>query len=188
MPLVLEVLAAAGTGFAELGQIAVGVGPGSFTGIRIALAAARGIALAAGLPVTGVDSFSAVAEALPAAERQGRHLLVVIDSKREALFGRYFDTALLPLGEALVLAPAALLACRPPGPLLVAGDAAGLLPPAEDVHRARGELAVDAAAIARLAAAGKARQAPRPLYLRAPDVTLLGTSGPGTSGPGTAGP
>jgi tRNA threonylcarbamoyladenosine biosynthesis protein TsaB len=171
MPLVLDVLAAAGTGFAELGQIAVGVGPGSFTGIRIALAAARGIALAAGLPVTGVDSFSAVAAALPASLRQGRRLLVAIDSKREALFGQYYDEALAPLGEPLILAPEALLARRPPGPLLIAGDAAGRLPRAEDASLAEGDQAVDAAAIARLAAAGKACRSPRPLYLRAPDVT-----------------
>lgn len=178
MPLVLDVLAAAGAGFADLGQVAVGVGPGSFTGIRIALAAARGIALAAGLPVTGVDSFSAVAEALPATLPRGGHLLVAIDSKREALFGQYYGEDLAPLGEALTLTPQALLDRRPPGPLLIAGDAAGLLPLAGDIRRAEGDQAVDAAAIARLAAAGKARQAPRPLYLRAPDVTLPEVPGP----------
>ena len=91
MPLLLEVLAEAGMDFADLGQIAVGVGPGSFTGIRIALAAARGVGLAAKLPVVGVDSFSAVAAALPEPPRPGETLLVVINSKREALFGQYYD-------------------------------------------------------------------------------------------------
>ena len=172
MPLLLEVLAAAGTGFAELRQVAVGVGPGSFTGIRIALATARGIALAAGLPVTGVDSFSAVAAALPAQLHQGRSLLVAIDSKREAVFGQYYDRDLSPQGEALTLPPGPLLARRPPGPLLIAGDAAALLPAAVDAELAEGDQAVDAASIARLAAVGKAQRAPRPLYLRAPDVTL----------------
>jgi len=171
MPLVLEVLAAAGTGFAALGQVAVGVGPGSFTGIRIALAAARGIGLAAGLPVVGVDSFSAVAAALPEAERHGRSLLVVVDSRRAALFGQYYDAELRPLGEALVLDPPALLARRPPGPLVIAGDGAALVPVPPGALRAEGG-APDAAAIARLAAAGKAVREPRPLYLRAPDVSL----------------
>jgi universal bacterial protein YeaZ len=124
MPLLLEVLAEAGMDFAGLGQIAVGVGPGSFTGIRIALAAARGVGLAAKLPVAGVDSFSAVAAALPEPPRPGETLLVVIDSKREALFGQYYDDSLTPLGEPHVLKPEALLARRPPGPLLIAGDGA----------------------------------------------------------------
>ena len=172
MPLLMELLAAAGIGFAGLGQIAVGVGPGSFTGIRIALAAARGIGLAADLPVVGVDSFSAVAAALPQPPRPGEALLIVIDSKREALFGQYYDDALAPLGEPHVLSPDALLARRPPGPLLIAGDGAALLPVAAEARVAEGEQAVDAIAIARLAASGKALRAPRPLYLRAPDVTL----------------
>lgn len=171
MPLILEVLAAAGTGFPELRRVAVGVGPGSFTGIRIALATARGIALAAGLPVAGVDSFSAVAAGLPDALRRGRSLLVAIDSKREAVFGQYYDQNLSPQGEALTLPPEALLARRPPGPLLIAGDAAALLPIAADAKLAEGDQAVDAISIALLAAAGKAQRAPRPLYLRAPDVT-----------------
>jgi tRNA threonylcarbamoyladenosine biosynthesis protein TsaB len=172
MPMLLEVLAETGMDFAGLGQIAVGVGPGSFTGIRIALAAARGVGLAASLPVRGVDSFSAVAAALAEPPRPGEALLVVIDSRREALFGQYYDDSLTPLGEPHVLKPEALLARRPPGPLLIAGDGASLLPAAAAARIADGEQAVDAIAIARLAALGKALREPRPLYLRAPDVTL----------------
>jgi tRNA threonylcarbamoyladenosine biosynthesis protein TsaB len=171
MPLVLEVLRAAALDFADLGLVAVGVGPGSFTGIRIALAAARGIGLAAGLPVVGVDSFSAVAAAIAAPERAGRSLLVAIDSRRQEIFGQYYDAALAPLGAPLVASPQALLARRPAGPLLVGGDAAGLLPEAAQLVRASGPSLPDAAAIAALAAAGRAHLPPRPLYLRAPDVT-----------------
>jgi tRNA threonylcarbamoyladenosine biosynthesis protein TsaB len=172
MPLVLETLQAAGLDFPDLSRIAVGVGPGSFTGIRIALAAARGIGLAASLPVVGVDSFSAVAAAIPEATRRGRALLVVIDSKRRELFGRYYDDELNPQGAALVLAPAELLAHRPAGPLLIAGGAAGLLPDAADMMRAANSGVSEAVSIAHLAAEGRALLAPRPLYLRAPDVTL----------------
>ncbi len=82
MPLVLEAMAATGLDFADLEKIAVGVGPGSFTGIRIALAAARGIALAADRPVMGIDSFNALAAAIPAPLLAGHSLLVVIESKR----------------------------------------------------------------------------------------------------------
>lgn len=172
MPLVLETLAAAGLVFGEIDRIAVGVGPGSFTGIRIALAAARGIALAANLPVVGIDSFNAVAAAIPAPALGARSLLVVIDSKRRELFGQYFDSRRLALGEPLVLEAAALLARRPAGPLLVAGDGAGHLPAAPDMARVEGTGRPDARAIARLAAEGRVILGARPLYLRPPDVTL----------------
>ena len=172
MPLILETLAGAGTTFEDLGCIAVGVGPGSFTGIRIALAAARGMALAADLSVVGVDSFRAVAAALPAGTRGGRALLVAIDSKRDALFGQYYDAGLLPLGEALVLAPEALLDRRPLGALLIVGDGASRFSPAPEVEITAQDYAVDAAWIAQLAAAGRAERSPRPLYLRPADVTL----------------
>jgi tRNA threonylcarbamoyladenosine biosynthesis protein TsaB len=172
MPLVLEALAAAGTAFEDLDRVAVGVGPGSFTGIRIALAAARGIGLAADRPVVGVDSFSAVAAALPAGIRAGRALLVAIDSKREALFGRYYDSELQPLGEALVLPPEALLERRPPGALLIAGDGAVLFPRLQRVEILEQDYVADASTIAMLAAAGRAQLSVRPLYLRPADVTL----------------
>jgi tRNA threonylcarbamoyladenosine biosynthesis protein TsaB len=172
MPLVQEAMAATGLAFADLGQVAVGVGPGSFTGIRIALAAARGIALAANLPVVGIDSFNAVAAAIPAPALGARSLLVVIDSKRRELFGQYFDCHRLALGEPLVLEAAALLARRPAGPLLVAGDGARHLPAAPDMTCAEGTGRPDARAIARLAAEGRVILGARPLYLRPPDVTL----------------
>jgi tRNA threonylcarbamoyl adenosine modification protein YeaZ len=57
MPLVDEVLAMADTSFGDLDAIAVGIGPGNFTGIRIAVSAARGLALALGIPAVGVSGF-----------------------------------------------------------------------------------------------------------------------------------
>jgi tRNA threonylcarbamoyladenosine biosynthesis protein TsaB len=176
MPLVLETMAAAGLGFGDLDKIAVGVGPGSFTGIRIALAAGRGIGLAAGIPVVGIDSFNAVAATIPRSILAGRSLLVVIDSKREEIFGQYFGSALNRLGAPLVLGAAALLARRPAGALLVAGDGAIRLPSKTDVIAAEGTGRPDARAIAQLAADGFVILAPRPLYLRAPDVTFPGSA------------
>lgn len=61
MPLLAEVLAAAGKTWADLDAIGVGVGPGNFTGIRISVSAARGLALGLGIPAIGVNSFEAVA-------------------------------------------------------------------------------------------------------------------------------
>lgn len=178
MPLVLETLAAAGLGFDSLAQVAVGVGPGSFTGIRIALATARGIALAAGIEAVGVDSFTAVAAALDPALRRGRGLLVAIDSRRAEIFGQYYGAGGLPLGEPLVLAPVALAALRPDGPLLLAGDGVGLLPDIPDSIREAGPGRPDAATIAAIAASGHGLRPPRPLYLRAPEVTLAPGAGP----------
>ena len=178
MPLVLETLEAAGLGFDSLVRIAVGVGPGSFTGIRIALATARGLALAAGIEAVGVDSFSAVAAAVDPALRQGRSLLVAIDSRRSEIFGQYYDSSGALRGEALVLTPADLVALRPSGPLLLAGDGAKLLPEIADSIRVSGPGRPDAAAIASIAAAGLGLRPPRPLYLRAPDVTMAPAARP----------
>ncbi len=182
MPLVMDAMAAARLSFADLGKVAVGVGPGSFTGIRIALAAARGIGLAAGRPVVGIDSFSAVAASVANGALSGRSLLVVIESKRKELFGQYFDSARRPLGQALVLPAADLLRCRPPGPLLIAGDGAHHLGQTGDAILAASPGRPDARAIAHLAAEGRAILAARPLYLRAADVTFPAGKSPPSAG------
>ena len=176
MPLVMETMATAGLAFAELDKIAVGVGPGSFTGIRIALAAARGIGLAAHRPVVGVDSFNAVASTISDPALAGRSLLVAIESKRHEIFGQYFDDHRTALSGPLVLEAAALLERRPAGALLVAGDGAGRLPLSAEMTRAEGAGRPDARAITRLAGEGQAILAPRPFYLRPPDVTLPGST------------
>ena len=61
MPLIARVMKASGVAFAALDRIAVTTGPGSFTGLRVGLSAARGIALAAGKPVVGVTTLTAFA-------------------------------------------------------------------------------------------------------------------------------
>ncbi len=63
MPLLDEVLAQAGLGWRDLDRIGAGIGPGNFTGIRISVAAARGLALGLGIPAIGVTGFDAVAAA-----------------------------------------------------------------------------------------------------------------------------
>jgi tRNA threonylcarbamoyladenosine biosynthesis protein TsaB len=89
-----ELLRAHGYAPADLAGVAVGTGPGSFTGIRIGLAAVRGLALATGVPVAGVSTLDALASALPRA-------LPVIDARRREVFT-------LREGEPIVLCPADL--------------------------------------------------------------------------------
>jgi tRNA threonylcarbamoyladenosine biosynthesis protein TsaB len=179
LPMIEAVLAEAGLGMAGLDLIAATVGPGAFTGLRIGLAAARGLALASGVPVIGVTTFAAVAAAVPAALRAGRSLLVALDSKRAELFVQAFADDRGACGDGALVAPADLAAWVPAGPLLLAGDAAPRAAAAlsgRDVAMAPGPGQPDAVDVARLGAGawrpGSRPPLPVPLYLRPPDTTL----------------
>ncbi len=181
MPMIMAVMDEAGLAFADLTLIGVTVGPGAFTGLRIGLAAARGLALAAGLPVAGVTTAEAIAHGVPAAERAGRDLVVAIDAKRADLFVQRFDAALRPLDAVRALLPEELAAVCGDGPLLLAGDGTGrALPHLPGAVASAAPGVPDAAVVAALAAAhwraGTALP-PEPLYLRPPDVTLPGSAG-----------
>ena len=162
-------------GLGDLALVGVTVGPGSFTGIRIGLAAARGMALAGRFRLAGIGTCEAIAHASSLEERRGRTLLVAVDSKRSDLFVQAFAADLRPLGPpAGMTAAEAVLSC--PGPLLLAGDAAGqLLVLCPDALVSKAPPFPDARIVARLAedqdALGRALP-PRPIYLRPPDVTL----------------
>lgn len=172
MPMVVATLADAGIGFAALDAVAVTVGPGSYTGIRVGLAAGKGIALARGIPLIGVTTLEAVARAA-GPERAGAPVYVALETKRADLYVQAFDATLRPLGPAAAIAPEA--ACVPAG-ALVAGDGAvrlkARLAARGDVAFARGDGIVDAAVVAEIAAARGASGPVAPLYLRPPDVTL----------------
>lgn len=175
LPMIRAALDEAGLGTTQLDLVAVTTGPGSFTGVRTGLAAARGLALAAGLPLIGVTSFEAVAEAVRA-QAQGRPLVIALESKRDELFLQRFDArgpgraSLVPpdLWRSYVGGPAAWLA----------GDGATRLAAAigrseADILSAAG---IDATPVARLGASrwrpGLRPPAPAPLYLHAPDTTM----------------
>jgi tRNA threonylcarbamoyladenosine biosynthesis protein TsaB len=173
IPAVGEALAASGIGWPAIDLIAVSVGPGSFTGLRIGIAAARGLALARRIPVIGIGTADLLAHAVAAERIAGRTLLVAIDSKRDDVFVQPFSADRTPLAEIRALTPEQALD-RHKGPLLVAGDAAGrFIGLRGDVEAEI--LLPDATTLAALAEtrhrAGLGLPA-HPIYLRPPDVSL----------------
>ena len=182
MPMIAEVLAEAGIGYREIGCFAVTVGPGSFTGIRTAIAAARGLALALSRPVVGVTTLEAMARAaLRVAPGAGADCLVVLDSRRADLYAQRFAPDGAALTGPLAMMPEPLVSLLGAGPLLLAGDSAASVAPlltARDIEF-RGPLGggvADPAVVAEIAAErwlappAEGLPPPRPLYLRAPDA------------------
>jgi tRNA threonylcarbamoyladenosine biosynthesis protein TsaB len=169
VPMIEEVMGEAGLDYQELDAIAVTRGPGGFTGVRIGLAAARGLALAWDRPIIAVSTLEAVAAATAEAERRGRVILVLLDAKRADLYVQAFDSDLAPLSEPAALPPELIVRGLPPGPLLLAGDG---IDQARRALEALERNLLIAALAARRALPPAAAPAPTALYLRAPDVTL----------------
>jgi tRNA threonylcarbamoyladenosine biosynthesis protein TsaB len=181
IPMIATVLDEAELALSALDLIAVTLGPGAFTGLRIGLAAAYGLSLATELPVVGVTSFSAVAAQVPAAVRAGRALVVALDSRRAEPFVQVFGADGVPRGKGALVPPAAIPTIIPNEPLILAGDAAPIIARAlggSQVAIAPGPGTVDAVDVARLAVArwrpGLHLERPAPLYLHAPDTTAPG--------------
>lgn len=87
LPLLADLLAEAGVAWRDLAAIAVGTGPGNFTGVRISVAAARGLALGLGIPAIGVTRLEALAHGLP------RPLTVIEDARRGEVYVQSFTDA-----------------------------------------------------------------------------------------------
>ncbi len=175
MPLLARVIKDSGIGFNDLDRIAVTTGPGSFTGLRVGISAARGIALAADKPVVGVTTLAAYAS--PHLREHGEHpILSAIDARHDHVYFQVVSgdgTSLIPPRVAPI--EEALAAARFGAPQLV-GNAANILAvrwPSE----ASAPLLIDAQPapdiqwVAWLGAAVDPETSPaRPYYLRAPDA------------------
>jgi tRNA threonylcarbamoyladenosine biosynthesis protein TsaB len=168
-PMAQRAMEAAGLSFSALGRIGVTVGPGSFTGLRVGLAFAKGLGAALAVPVVGVGTLQALA-----AEAEGLSV-AVIDARRDQVYIQGFgDGRALMAPDALpVEVAAARLAELSMGrPVALVGSGAPLLVglvPGARVIEAEG---CDARHVARLAALVSDPAPPRPLYLRAPDAKL----------------
>lgn len=173
-PLIDELFAEAGSMVADLGRIAVNIGPGSFTGIRIAVAAARGLGVALNVPVVGIDALRLIAASLD--EPATAPVLSAIDARRGEVYAGLYG----PKGEVIEAPFAAeaeeVLARVGDRATVMAGSGAAILSHQAAVSGRR-VLPIDAMtgtnplALARLGAAADPALAPaRPLYLRAPDA------------------
>ena len=174
MPLVARVMAAARIEFSQIDRIAVTTGPGSFTGVRVGIAAARGIALASGKRAVGLSTLAAFAAPHIAAGWAGS-VVAAIDARHAHVYLQIFG----PGGRSLVQPHLASLqdAVRAAisGTTLIVGTAADMIaaewpagePPPSIVARPAPEIDW----VAKLgAAADVARALPKPLYLRRPDA------------------
>ncbi len=184
LPMVDRVVAAAGLQPAAVDIVAAAVGPGGFTGIRVGLGAARGIALALQARAIGVTSFAAVAAALADDPHSADVLLVALDSRRDDFYVQLYDRrAAAPLAAPQAVLPGALAdhvaTAVGAAPLLIAGGRAEAAAAALG-RRAAIEIAPGSApdATGVLAAAWRRAESDpagsplRPLYLRPPDVSL----------------
>ncbi len=164
-------VAAAGLRFDQIDRIAVTTGPGTFTGVRIGLAMARGLGLALQKPVVGIGSLEVIAHNAGAIA-DGTHIAAVCDARRGCVYLQLFDAQcsalaapmVLPIEDAVTrLAGQAVLLCGSGAHLLLTH-----LPDA--IRTAIGPWP-DAAIVAQLGAGlAEPEIPPRPLYLRPPDA------------------
>jgi tRNA threonylcarbamoyladenosine biosynthesis protein TsaB len=167
-PMAQAVMAEAGLPFAALQRIGVTLGPGSFTGLRVGIAFAKGLAAALDIPAAGVGTLEALAADIPG------FVFAAIDARRGQIYGQAFEDgrALMAPDALTVEVAAARLAELGMGrPATLVGSGAALLAGMVPQARVLPLDGADARQVARLAAA-RAPGPLRPLYLRAPDARL----------------
>jgi len=175
MPLLVRLMQDAGMAFRDIDRVVVTTGPGSFTGLRVGIATARGIALAAGKPAVGLSTLTAYAAPHMATDETVQ-VVAAIDARHAHVYLQVFGLGgrthtaprLSPLAEA-VRAAAAVRSC------IVGSAAQSVVAGLSDTDP--GPTAVDArpapdiAWVARMGAVvAEAKSPPKPQYLRAPDA------------------
>jgi tRNA threonylcarbamoyl adenosine modification protein YeaZ len=175
MPLVARVMEQSGFGFADLDRVVTTTGPGSFTGLRVGISAARAIALAAAKPAVGVSTLSAFA-APHLADDETVQVIAAIDARHEHVYLQVFG----PGGRILVAPRLAALSeavrAASEAPSRIVGSAAQTIADrlAKDAFAPLQIDARDAPDIAWVARMGavlpEGQSPPKPQYLRAPDA------------------
>ncbi|RWA77420.1 tRNA (adenosine(37)-N6)-threonylcarbamoyltransferase complex dimerization subunit type 1 TsaB [Mesorhizobium sp.] len=171
MAVIETALKAARVGYDDLDAIAVSIGPGSFTGLRVGVSTARGLALALKIPAIGVTTLEALA-AEAANAFPGRAVLAALDAGRAELHAALFDKAIvLTYGPAAATLPEAT-AMAVDAAAVLAGTAAPQIAAAAGRTFDIGPVAAtaDIATYARLAAGKEPGEKPKPLYLRGADA------------------
>ena len=171
-PLIEQALAQTGTGRQQLTAIAVGVGPGPFTGLRVGLVTARTLALVLGIPVHGVCSLDILALEAVDTGAVDEAFAVATDARRKEVYFAAYDAQGRREEGPVVDKPAALTTYR-----RVVGEGAELYP--EDFPRPAGPTRPSAGWLARAVIGRRAQLLdPEPLYLRRPDAIAPGKPKP----------
>lgn len=182
LPLLEAMLEEAGLTAPDITALAVTIGPGTFTGLRSGLAAARGFALARSLPLVGITTLEALAE--PVVLEAGETLAACFDARRDEVYFQMFSAGPNAISEAQLLSVDAAVSLLPAEKIVLAGTGAALLQARLSPARCRIAMTAaqpDALSVARLAlkkleqhGPQSFRNFPSPLYLRAPDAKLPG--------------
>ncbi len=176
----VEEAAAVAGGWECVDVLAVGVGPGAFTGLRVGISTARALAQARGLEIVAVSSLAALARGIGGAGERPR--LALIDARRREVFGALHDADGAPLWEPFVLGaePLAERIAELDSPPIAAGDGslrfrhelevagADIPPDADPVHRMAGR---HICALADRGTRLRPEQV-KPIYLRRPDAEI----------------
>lgn len=177
MPMIESVLARAGHGYDEIGLIAVTTGPGSFTGLRIGISAARGLALALSVPARGSSVLDVLAQQAFNEMNEAATAVVALDAGRGDLFiqaVRGAERAPVLAASRLSISEAAQGLAMLSGRIGLIGSGAPALADTLGTSIAPELIGdadhVDCAILASMAFAGAGVSPPRPLYLRAPDA------------------
>jgi tRNA threonylcarbamoyl adenosine modification protein YeaZ len=179
MPMTASIMAEAKLAFSDLDVIAATTGPGSFTGVRIAIAAARGLALVTHAKLFGSDSLTVMArEAVGAAD--GKPFAVAVDARRGMLYLGLYDGAGARREGPLLVAPEEAATTLPRDVAVAVGSGAELLAGAASLrsHEIEARLSAlqpSASTLATMALEG-GEMVPvlKPLYLRPPDAKPQG--------------
>jgi tRNA threonylcarbamoyl adenosine modification protein YeaZ len=174
-PMVEEAMRGVEGGFLSLTGVAVAIGPGSFTGIRIGLAMGRAMGMALAIPVVGVSTLVAFAAPLLSEPRAGI-IAAAIDARHGSVYFQLFEASGRPLGPPRCDTLRECIRAIGAGPAWFAGDAAALV--AGEAQRAglpydldAARVAPDIVALARVGLAVDPSKNPaRPLYVKPPDA------------------